>query len=245
MVSEQGLNVYGAVTWGQFFVYQGFNAHNGWMHTSYGGDAIDEYAETIVKKPDGLYYRYGAASRKLRVSQITIAVQTGTAARAPRIHGVSQPSRPHHPRRERPVDRHQAAAVSGAGAGAIVLAHQDQGLRILPQDPGHAHRHLQQHRLCRRRRHHRLLPRQFHSQARSTVRLHAAGGRQRSGHRMAGTACPEGHHHPAESRAPAGFRTPTTGPSRRRARTARSARTIRPTCGSRARIRAAFTPSRF
>ena len=49
MVSEQGLNVYGAVTWGQFFVYQGFNAHNGWMHTSYGGDAIDEYAETIVK----------------------------------------------------------------------------------------------------------------------------------------------------------------------------------------------------
>src|ERR1700761_9379187 len=59
MVSEQGLNVYGAVTWGQFFVYQGFNAHNGWMHTSYGGDAIDEYAEDLVKKPDGLYYRYG------------------------------------------------------------------------------------------------------------------------------------------------------------------------------------------
>jgi hypothetical protein len=27
------------------------------MHTSYGGDAIDEYAETIVKKPDGLYER--------------------------------------------------------------------------------------------------------------------------------------------------------------------------------------------
>ena len=46
MVSEAGLNVYGAVTWGQFFVYQGFNARNGWMHTSYGGDAIDEYAET-------------------------------------------------------------------------------------------------------------------------------------------------------------------------------------------------------
>ncbi len=66
MVSEQGLNVYGAVTWGQFFVYQGFNAHNGWMHTSYGGDAIDEYAETIVKKPDGLYYEYGGALRKLQ-----------------------------------------------------------------------------------------------------------------------------------------------------------------------------------
>jgi acyl-homoserine-lactone acylase len=72
MVSEQGLNVYGAVTWGQFFVYQGFNAHNGWMHTSYGGDAVDEYAETIVGKPDGLYYRYGADLRKLQVSVITI-----------------------------------------------------------------------------------------------------------------------------------------------------------------------------
>jgi acyl-homoserine-lactone acylase len=78
MVSEQGLNAYGAVTWGQFFVYQGFNAHNGWMHTSYGGDAIDEYAETIVKKPDGLYYRYGAASRKLRAGKITIAFKQGT-----------------------------------------------------------------------------------------------------------------------------------------------------------------------
>jgi acyl-homoserine lactone acylase PvdQ len=41
MVSEQGLNVYGAATWGQFFVYQGFNARNGWMHTSYGGDAVE------------------------------------------------------------------------------------------------------------------------------------------------------------------------------------------------------------
>src|SRR5258708_1495063 len=78
MVSEQGLNVYGAVTWGQFFVYQGFNTHNGWMHTSYGGDAIDEYAETIVRKPDGLYYRYCAALRKLQVSQITIAFKQAT-----------------------------------------------------------------------------------------------------------------------------------------------------------------------
>jgi acyl-homoserine-lactone acylase len=73
MISEQGLNVYGAVTWGQFFVYQGFNQHNGWMHTSYGGDAIDEYVETIVKKPDGLYYRYGTALRKLQAASITIA----------------------------------------------------------------------------------------------------------------------------------------------------------------------------
>jgi len=75
MVSEAGLDVYGAVTWGQFFVYQGFNAHNGWMHTSYGGDAIDEYAEDVVRKPDGLYYRYGPELRKLGVSVISIPVK--------------------------------------------------------------------------------------------------------------------------------------------------------------------------
>ncbi len=77
MVSEQGLDVYGAVTWGQFFVYQGFNAHNGWMHTSYGGDAIDEYAETIVFKPDGPYYRYGAALKKLEAGEITVPYKQG------------------------------------------------------------------------------------------------------------------------------------------------------------------------
>jgi acyl-homoserine-lactone acylase len=75
VVSEEGLNVYGAATWGQFFIYQGFNQHNGWMHTSYGGDAIDEYAETLVKKPDGLYYKYGDTLRKLQVTRIRIPVK--------------------------------------------------------------------------------------------------------------------------------------------------------------------------
>jgi acyl-homoserine-lactone acylase len=77
MASERGLNAYGAVTWGQFFVYQGFNSHNGWMHTSYGGDAIDEYAETIGKRGGALYYAYGAGQRKLRVSQIRIRYRRG------------------------------------------------------------------------------------------------------------------------------------------------------------------------
>jgi len=79
MVSDEGLNVYGAATWGQFFIYQGFNAHNGWMHTSYGGDAVDEYAETIVKKPDGLYYRYGTGVRKLRAGVVTIRYKAGAS----------------------------------------------------------------------------------------------------------------------------------------------------------------------
>ncbi len=79
MVSEEGLNAYGAATWGQFFIYQGFNSHNGWMHTSYGGDAIDEYAETIVKKDGALYYVYGGESRKLTASRVAIRFKLGAA----------------------------------------------------------------------------------------------------------------------------------------------------------------------
>ncbi len=77
MVSAQGLNAYGAVTWGQFFVYQGFNQYNGWMHTSYGGDAIDEYAERIVKKNAVLYYAYGPTLRKLEVGHMSIPFKQG------------------------------------------------------------------------------------------------------------------------------------------------------------------------
>jgi acyl-homoserine-lactone acylase len=77
VVSDEGLNAYGAVTWGQFFIYQGFNARNGWMHTSYGGDAVDEYAETVVKKPQGLFYKYADGLRKLDVSSVAIRYKQG------------------------------------------------------------------------------------------------------------------------------------------------------------------------
>src|SRR6266487_3897797 len=58
MVSDEGLNAYGAATWGQFFIYQGFNDRAGWMHTSSGVDNIDEYLETVTKKGDGYVYKY-------------------------------------------------------------------------------------------------------------------------------------------------------------------------------------------
>lgn len=58
MQSEEGLNAYGAVTWGQFFIYQGFNEFCGWMHTSNNVDVADMYAEKIVKLDKGLYYEY-------------------------------------------------------------------------------------------------------------------------------------------------------------------------------------------
>jgi acyl-homoserine-lactone acylase len=73
MTSDQGLNAYGAVTWGQLFVYQGFNAHAGWMHTSSGVDNVDEFAETVVDTPGGgKAYRYGAQVRPLTQATITL-----------------------------------------------------------------------------------------------------------------------------------------------------------------------------
>ena len=78
MVSEEGLNVYGASTWGQFFVYQGFNDRAGWMHTSSSVDNIDEYLETIVRKDGKAFYRYGSEDRPVQAKTITVPFKTAT-----------------------------------------------------------------------------------------------------------------------------------------------------------------------
>ncbi len=76
MTSDEGLNAYGAVTWGQFFVYQGFNDRVGWMHTSSGVDNVDFFLETIVERDGHLYYRYGKELRPLALSRISIHYRT-------------------------------------------------------------------------------------------------------------------------------------------------------------------------
>lgn len=76
MVSDEGLDAYGASTWGQFFIYQGFNEHTGWMHTSSGVDAVDEYLETITKKGDKYFYRYGSEERPVTEKLITVPYRT-------------------------------------------------------------------------------------------------------------------------------------------------------------------------
>jgi acyl-homoserine-lactone acylase len=78
MVSNEGLNAYGAVTWGQFFVYQGFNETAGWMHTSSGADNIDEFLETVVERDGELFYTYGDEERPLISKQITVPYTTPT-----------------------------------------------------------------------------------------------------------------------------------------------------------------------
>ena len=77
VVSEEGLNAYGAVTWGQFFIYQGFNEKTGWMHTSTYTDVMDEFVEEIAEAEGGPKYRYGEELRPVEVSEVTLAYRSG------------------------------------------------------------------------------------------------------------------------------------------------------------------------
>ena len=80
ITSDEGLNAYGASTWGQFFVYQGFNDRLGWMHTSSAVDAVDEFADTVEKDAatGTLRYRYGNTTRPIQQKSITLRVRTAT-----------------------------------------------------------------------------------------------------------------------------------------------------------------------
>src|SRR4051812_3584835 len=75
MESGEGLHAYGASTWGQFFIYQGFNERAGWMHTSSGVDSVDEFAETIVRRGNRYFYRYGRQLRPVRLVPISLGVR--------------------------------------------------------------------------------------------------------------------------------------------------------------------------
>ncbi|MBT8205997.1 MAG: acylase [Eudoraea sp.] len=76
MVSEEGLNAYGAVTWGQFFIYQGFNEKTGWIHTSTYTDVMDEYLETIVEQEGEPYYIYGEELRPVDTFEVSLKYKT-------------------------------------------------------------------------------------------------------------------------------------------------------------------------
>jgi acyl-homoserine-lactone acylase len=79
VTSGEGLNAYGALTWGQFFIYQGFNERAGWMHTSSSVDNIDEFLETVIDGGDGTFaYKYGDEERPVTSRKVTIAYKTDT-----------------------------------------------------------------------------------------------------------------------------------------------------------------------
>ncbi len=76
IVSEEGLNAYGAVTWRQPFVYQGFNEHCGWMHTSSQADISDAYIEKLSKKNGKWVYEYNGKQKPVVQKKINIHVKT-------------------------------------------------------------------------------------------------------------------------------------------------------------------------
>ncbi len=84
MSSDEGLDAYGAVTWGQFFIYQGFNKHVGWMHTSSGVDVVDEFAETIVRDGGKPAYRHGEELRPVTTREIVVPYRTAGGTMAQR-----------------------------------------------------------------------------------------------------------------------------------------------------------------
>jgi len=88
IVSEEGLNVYGAVTWGQFFVYQGFNEHCGWMHTSSAVDAADTYIEKLRKKNNGWVYEYDNKQKSVTEKKITLRYKSGDAIQTKTINAL-------------------------------------------------------------------------------------------------------------------------------------------------------------
>ena len=84
VASDEGLNAYGAATWGQFFIYQGFNERAGWMHTTSGLDAVDEFHETVEQKEGGLFYRYGNELRPVDTKTVTVAYRQADGSMASR-----------------------------------------------------------------------------------------------------------------------------------------------------------------
>jgi len=82
LVSEEGLNTYGAVTWGQFFVYQGFNAHCGWMHTSSYADVADVYEEKVRQEDKNWVYEYEGQTKPVAVKPFTVYYRKGDSVQA-------------------------------------------------------------------------------------------------------------------------------------------------------------------
>jgi acyl-homoserine-lactone acylase len=130
MVSGEGLNAYGAVTWGQFFVYQGFNETSGWMHTSSGVDNIDEFLETVTERDGALVYRYGAEERAASSRPVTIRYRTasGMAERTFTVH------RTHHGPVVREVDgRWVSVALMQDPVNALIQSYSRTKARDLDQ----------------------------------------------------------------------------------------------------------------
>ena len=229
VTSDEGLNAYGAVTWGQIFIYQGFNQHVGWMHTSSGVDAEDEFLETVTKKGRRLRLQARRQGAACRLDQDHGAVQDRVGHGDEGFHRLLHAARTGRPRTERQVGRRRSDERAGAGTHAVVHAHQGDRLQVVPTVVRAAHQLVEQHDLRRRAGRHRVLPRQLHPEARPEVRLDAPRRRQRSRPRTTRACSRWTKRRTFSTRRAAGSTTATTGRGPRRGRRARSSPTSRRT----------------
>jgi acyl-homoserine-lactone acylase len=88
MTSGEGLNAYGASTWGQFFLYQGFNAHAGWMHPTSTVNNIDYFAETVSGAGADPVYRYGSKERRVGRKAVTLSYRGADGAQHSRTYST-------------------------------------------------------------------------------------------------------------------------------------------------------------
>jgi acyl-homoserine-lactone acylase len=130
VTSGEGLNAYGAATWGQFFIYQGFNERAGWMHTSSGVDVVDEFLEHVEQGPAGLVYRYGNERRPVTSQTVTISYRAADGSMASR---TFETYRTHHG----PIVREEGGKwVAFAMMHKPVEALQQSWLRTKVKDHG-------------------------------------------------------------------------------------------------------------
>jgi acyl-homoserine-lactone acylase len=94
MVSEEGLNAYGASTWGQFFIYQGFNERVGWMHTSSAVDNTDEFLETVELRGTQYFYKHGTDWKPVEARTITVPYKARKAWRRRRSRRTARRTAP-------------------------------------------------------------------------------------------------------------------------------------------------------
>ena len=248
MVSEEGLNAYGALTWGQFFIYQGFNDKVGWMHTTSSVDNIDEYLETVTKKADGTYtYKVGTEERPLQSSDDHRAVQDRERAWRKKDFTVYKTHRGPIVARDKDgqVGQHPHDAGADEGVDAVVQPHQGAQPRRVQEGDGPPHQLVEQHAV--RRRPTATSPSSTRTSFRSAIRSSTGPSRWTAPIRPpSGTACCRSTNRRTSSiRRTAGSTTPTTIRSRPPGKQQPEAEGLPAVRRSRApRIRAACTPIR-
>jgi len=77
LVSDEGLDVYGAVTWGTFFVFQGFNQYGGWMHTTSYSDVADLFTEQTVNQNGAFFTKYDNKLIPVKTKTVIVRYKKG------------------------------------------------------------------------------------------------------------------------------------------------------------------------